>query len=652
MFSYTFGEEEPTLWRPPQVFPQRILDHVAAGGYIEAHNAMFELAIWYNILHKRSGLPMPTRWRDTMAVCAYRSLPMKLDLVGTVLDLDVQKDARGKQLIKLLTQPQKKPKLPVEKLTKKGVPTATYVRQLEKYQAWKEWIEDEDLMVEFGEYCKTDTKTERALRKRVGFLPVAEQEVWALDMIINKRGVAVDVEGIKAAISLMDNLEEHGTATLKHITNEKVTSGGEIDKILAFCAEHDEHLPDLTADTVEEWLERRDLPEVVRKVLELRQLLSKASAKKLQRMLDWMCEDGRIRGMLQYHGSGTGRWAGRGPQPQNFPRGDEEILKLGMEVLMDAIKLADINALGMFYGDDKIADAVASSLRGMFIAGPGKDFIVGDLSAIEARVAAWVSGEQWKLDAFAAIDRGEGYKGSADIYLATASGVYGYPCLTKETHKAERQTGKTCELAFGYQGGVGAWRKFDSSDKWTDEEIQEKKHAWRDAHPNLVEFWYEIEKAAVACVKHGRPTHYRTIGFEMVHDAAGRWLTIILPNKRRLWYFSPRLFTNDKGRLQLEYAGRDNKKAGVWNWHVRTYGGMLTENIVQAISRDIMVEGMFRLERAGYWIVLTVHDEIVSEVDIGFGSEEEFEAIMAQCPKWTPGLPLAVGTFRKRRYEK
>lgn len=647
------GDEKPRWWMPPMPFPQELIDHVKAGGVIEAHNAMFEYAIWYHLLYKREGIVMPTRWKDTMAVCAYKSLPLGLDKVGEVLNLSTQKDPRGKQLIKELCQPRKRPKEPKRTLTKKGELTAAAQRAVEKFEAWTEWDNDPLKLNELCDYCVNDVKTEKSLGLRIGELPDDEYRIWLLDMRINKRGVYLDVDGVKAAIQLMDEIGEDGTNALKAITNGAVETGGERDSIIKFCREHDVFLPDLQAETVEEYLEDQSLPPIVRKVLELRQLLSKASVKKLQRMLDWLCDDGRIRGMLQYHGSGTGRWAGRGPQPQNMPRGDEEITDRGMELLIDAIKLRNLGALGCFYGDENVAMALSSALRGMFIAAPGNVLNVGDFSAIEARVLAWVSGEQWKLDAFAAIDAGKGYKGSEDIYLATASTVYGYPCLTKKTHKSERQTGKTCELAFGYQGGLGAWRNFDSTDTWTDDEVHEKKFAWREGHPCTVAFWYEVEKAAVAAVKTGRATHYRNIGFEVVEDAAGKWFTIILPNKRRLWYYNPRLFKNDRGQDQLMYEGRDNKKAGVWNPCVVTYGGMLTENIVQAISRDLMVCAMVALENAGYPVILTVHDEVVCETPLDFGSEKEFKTIMeSSLPPWAAGLPISVGTFRKTRYEK
>lgn len=657
-FSWQIDGGPTKKWRPPQEFPQEILDHVANGGVIEAHNATFEYAVWYHVLTKRGGLPMPTRWKDTQAVCAYRSLPLKLADVGSVLRLKVQKSDRGKFLIKALCQPNKPMKEPKVSYTKKGELTAASQKSMDKFLGWRKWNNDPALLEELSDYCATDVDTEAELAERIGDLPDDEYKIWLMDQRINKRGVQLDIEAVEAAMALMMEIESAGAIALKSITNGYVDAGTKGEKIKEWCDQQDVWLPDLTADTVEKTLKRKDIPNDVRKVLELRQLLSKASSKKLQRMLEWVCDDGRIRGMLQYHGSGTGRWAGRGPQPQNMPRGDESITDMGMELLIDAIKLRDLVSLGVFYGKDKLADAISSALRGMFIAAPGKILTVGDLSAIEARVLAWVAGEQWKLDAFAGIDQGIGYNGSEDIYLATASSVYGYPCLTKKTHKKERQTGKTCELAFGYQGGVGAWRNFDDSDTWTDAQVDEKKVAWRKGHPNIVSFWYNIEDAAITCMVTGRPTMYRSIRFEKVRDAAGTWMNIILPNGRRLWYFNPRIVDvynekTKKTKQQIEYEGRDNKNGGVWSHHIRTYGGMLTENIVQAISRDIMVEAMIRLEKAGYPIVLTVHDEIVCETAAEYGSEAEFKALMeGPCPPWAKGLPLAVGTFRKTRYEK
>jgi len=633
--SYKIGNGRTGLWTPDLPFPQALIDLINSGViFFEAHNAQFERAIWINILNKQMGIPMPRRWKDTLAVCAYRALPLGLDQVGDALNLTTKKDPRGKFLIRKLCAPQK--------ITKNNT---------------SEWCDDFDLMQELYDYCVRDTDTEHGLGVTIGDLTDSEQKLWVLDQTINQRGVALDLEAINAAKLICNTIETTLNAELTKMTSGIVTKGSQRARIKQWLLDYAElDMPDMKADSIDIALENKGITPEARRVLQIRQMLSLASIKKLDSLLDWVCRDGRVRGLLQYHGAGTGRWAGRGPQPHNFPRGDEEIItknaRLGMSRLIKIIKTGDIAAMEVLYGDPM--NALSTALRGMFVAGSGKVMNVGDFSAIEARVLAWVAGEQWKLDAFAGIDRGEGYGGSQDIYLATASQVFGYPCLTKDTYKKERQVGKTCELAFGYQGGVNAWRKFDKSDKYNDSEVDEKKVAWRKKHPKVVQFWYAIEEAAVACVRTGFRSAYRNIAFEMVKDKSGKWLTCILPNGRRLWYFNPRIEEVHHSwgpKDQITYWGKDSKKGGKWG-PIQTYGGMLTENIVQAISRDIMAEAMIRLEIAKYPVILTVHDEIISETDPDFGSADEFEELMCVVPPWVKGCPISVECWREDRYRK
>lgn len=653
---YQINDGPVKIWWPflGEELPEDVRECVEKGYIFEAHNAGFERAIWRVIVCRDHFVDFPHTWADTMAACAYRSLPMDLDSVNRVLKLAQKKDKRGSYLISKLCKPQKWTK-------KERADGCTGTK----------WCEDPELLRELGEYCMQDVRAEKALGEAIRDLPEAEYDVWCMDQEINDLGVYIDIEAVEAADRIREDVERVLTERLRTITNNAVTSGGELEKIKDWCASQDFPLLDMQADTIEEYLDKNawnQPPDNVREVLRIRQTLSKASAKKLAKFKSMLCDNGRICGLLQYHGASTGRWAGRGLQPQNFPRPDEDLITLceevemaeGMEMIIDALRSGDHEYVDALYGDPM--NAIASALRGFIIAEPGNELYVADFSAIEARVLAWVAGEQWKLDAFAAIDRKEGYKGSEDIYLATASSVYGYPCLTKKTHKAERQTGKTCELAFGYQGGVGAWRKFDDSDKWSDEEVDEKKKAWRAAHSNIVAFWYEIEDTAVRAIQLRRPCRYRDIVFSVVESEVGDWLACKLPNGRCLWYYNPQLvqvqnpWTGPDGkrgwRWQVEYEGKDNKKGGAWG-RIRTYGGMLTENIVQAISRDLMVEAMFRVRKAGYPIILTIHDEIISERLIGGGgSVKEFFELMSVVPDWARGLPIAVAGYVGPRYMK
>lgn len=691
---YRFPGEPRFIWTPGVPFPQRLVEAAANDNYVfEAHNAQFERAIWIFQLLKKLGISMPKKWRDTMAVCAYRSLPLGLEDVGDVLSLLTKKDKRGKFLLSKLSQPQHP--------TKKNPETR---------------CRDLDLLDELYDYCGQDVDTEGALGDTIGDLPDSEQRVWVMDQTINQRGVMIDVEAVLAARWCVEQVSIQLMAEMKGLTGgESITyyhtkkdgtveeKSGELETakqtkiMLAWFEREGFSLPNLQAETVKNALKYygKTMPAKCRRMLEIRQQLAKASTAKLDKFLATVSSDGRVRGMLQYHGAGTGRWSGRGVQPQNFPRGNEDLfeaLAKGLpknaphvmheiiSVIKEAYNQKDYRIIELHLGD--VTDVVASALRGMFISAPGKVFYNADFSAIEARVTAWVSGEQWKLDAFAAIDRKEGYQGSEDIYLATASMVFGYPCLTKKTHKRERQVGKTCELAFGYMGGVNAWRNFDRKQEHeegfkSDLEIDGHKVDWRKAHPNVVETWYGLDNAAISAVEDWKrsPEHpaqtyangvkawrafsYRTIGYQVIEDKAGTWLICRLPSGRLLWYYNPDLGIDDVTRADgsiwrrkhVLYDGTDNKNGNMWTT-LRGYGGLWMENVVQAISRDLMVEAMVRLELAGYKIVLTVHDEVHCEVDEDFGSIDEFNRIMQIVPTWAEGLPVAADPWKDTRYHK
>ena len=647
------GIDEPVYtWRPRdgEPFPELLLQWIEAGYMFEAHQAQFEKAIFRYVVCPKYNVPMPEFWCDTQAACAYRALPLKLDAVTKVLDLGEKKDARGKLLIRKLCEPQK-----------------ISVKEAKAGVKFPKWNNDPALMTELDEYCAQDVVAEEGLGEAIRDLPPSEYEIWCLDQQINERGVFIDIAAVQAAASIVEKVELRLLKELATLTNGDITTANQLDRMQEWCAKRGWTFVDMTADTIKELVKRADIKEDkdVYRLLQLRQALGKVSVKKIAKLIGMRMEDGRVRGNLMYHGASTGRWSGRGVQMQNIPRGDEEVLQplvlkdqlkdaphLGMDLLIETILTGDDEVLELLYGD--AFNALSSAIRGFLIAAPGNELYVADFSAIEARVLAWVAGEQWKLDAFAGIDRGEGYKGSQDIYLATASGVYGYPCLTKKTHPAERHTGKTCELAFGYQGGVGAWRKFDDSDKWTDAEVDEKKKAWRAAHPRTEDLWEGLENAAGRAVETGLTCRYREISYGVVKSPVGNWLACVLPNGRCLWYYKPEVEKYEwygKTKYRVSYEGKDNKKGGAWG-RIDTYGGMLAENVVQAISRDIMVEAMFRVEEAGYPLILTVHDEVVCEVPFGTGNMQEFNRLVSVVPKWTPGLPIGVAGWHGTRYRK
>jgi DNA polymerase len=323
-----------------------------------------------------------------------------------------------------------------------------------------------------------------------------------------------------------------------------------------------------------------------------------------------------------------------------------------MDDLIAAIKTRDLETIHQVHVDP--LRAVADAQRGYLIAAPGKELIVSDFSAIQAVATAWLAGEQWKLDAFASIQRGEKYMGADDIYCATAAGILGR-LVTKKGDPEGRQVGKIAELAFGFEGGVNAWLGFDNSGHYAESEINDFKLGWRKKHPMTKRLWRELKTACAMAILHpGQRWTYRHISFETVVDAAGPWLTMILPSGRRIWYFNPHVECEDT-RWGPDYVitceGRDNKRGGRWST-VYLYGGLLTENAAMGIERDLLTPALFKLEAAGYPVVLTVYDEAVAEVPLGFGSQDEFDSIMRDPPEWAAGMPIATAGWRGTRYKK
>lgn len=643
---------ENKLWTPDLPFPQELIDHVNIGGIFEAHNAQFERAIWIKLLYPL-GIPVPRYWKDTLAACAYRGLPLALDEVGDILNLSIQKDKRGKFLIQKLCQPRK--------------PTKAELKIWEVNHPGEEmpvqWNEDPELLKELYQYCGTDVDTETALGDMVGDLPSTEQRLWVLDQVINQRGVQVDLEAVHAALKVVSDIEKILEKELFKLTNGEVTTGGQVARILKWINDNGFEVHNLQKDTLEDILSEVDmlgekfiLDPKIKRVLQIRQYLSRASTKKLSKILEFVCDDGRCRGMLQYHAAGTGRWAGRGPQPHNFPRGDKDILKSGIETIISSIKCIDTDLLTLLYGNPM--EAVATSLRGMFISAPDKKLRVADFSAIEARIVMWMANQEDALEAFRKYDRKEG----PAIYCLMAEQLYKRP-IDKNKDPKEYLLGKITILGAGYQMGpaklrIQAWKDYKVRlDEVTSEFLIQ---GYRSTNSNVKYMWYGVEDAAITAVLNpGKIVSYSKIAYQTVDDAAGRWLTCILPNGRRIWYHRPEVqevhvtYKDGTTRLkkQLWYWGRDNKKGGVWA-AITTYGGMLVENFTQAIARDLMAEAMLRVEKAGYSVILTVHDEIVSETAPEFGSLKDFTNLITIVPEWAERLPISAESWEGNRYKK
>jgi DNA polymerase len=366
----------------------------------------------------------------------------------------------------------------------------------------------------------------------------------------------------------------------------------------------------------------------VRDVLKVRQTLGKASTSKYQAMQNLAGHDNRARGVFSYHGAQTGRWAGRGFQPQNLPRPAFN----DADTCVQLFDQRDPELLEMLYGDPMAA--LSSTLRSMIVPAQGNRLMVVDFNAIEARVLAWLAGEQEPLDVFAT---------GQCIYCHAATSIYGRTITKKD--KEERQIGKVAVLALGYQGGVGAFQTMAAAYRVEieDELADQIKVKWRKANKNIVRFWYALEEAANNAVKHrGHAFDAGPITFK----CHGDFLFAKLPSGRRLAYYQPRLGNNG-----LEFWGTDSRLGGRWA-KLDTYGGKLAENITQAVARDLLADAMLRVEAKGYPVVMHVHDEIVSEVPKDFGSLAEFEQLICQMPDWATGLPMAVEGFECERYRK
>ena len=628
------GQWCPGLGDDPYAMPAELREAVEGGAPVEAHNVAFERSIWENVLVPRHGwvLPRDDQWRDTMAVACYYALPASLDRLASVLGF-VGKDSEGARLI--------------SRYSKLHLKTA------------RREIPEDDLR-KFVAYCLQDVRIEQSVSDFLGDLPARELPVFQLDMESNRRGLFLDLAGIRAASRVVDRRAAEIEVEFGRLTGLR---SSQRQKVLDWLRENGlPELPDLRADTLEELLEDDADPPLpqgpARRAVELRLAISKASTKKLDAMARQVGRDGRARWQTRYHGAVTGRNTGSGFQPLNLTRGWE---KVNPEQLVRDIYHGDPAWLDAVYGD--AMEAVSKASRHWIMAEPGNKLLAGDFSSIEAVVLACLAGEDWKIDLFRS--RGDPYVAFASRALNRTVLPKSDPNCTAQDLADRQRVGKPGELAFGYQGALNAWLKFDSSGTHSDEKIIEFCRAWREQHSMVVQFWRELEREAVAAVVNpGAETGYRQIGFERVDE----WLTMILPDGKRLWYWRPELRSvmpqwhrpadkedcaagtcDCEPRPQLTYMAQ---KSGQWR-RVSTYGGKLTENCVQAVSRQILAAARFRARDAGYPEILTVYDEIVAEVPENFGSAREFEEIMSVCPgPWADGWPIRVEAWEGKRYKK
>lgn len=588
--------------------------------YVTAHNTAFDRKVMDG-----QGVVIPVeRWEDTMVQAFSLGLPGSLDALGRALHLPeaTQKLKTGKQLISRFCKPAPKNH------------KADRYDKLTHPEEWKMFIE----------YGLNDINAMRECARRMPRwnLTTKERDIWLMDQAINELGVRVDLRFVKKAVQLAEATQAQVTEDLQHETWGAVEKHTKSAAIKTYCEEHGIKMPDLTKETVTEYL-KGDLPPTVRRVLQLRQEANKATVSKYIRMGAMTGADGRLRGGTQYGGAKrTLRWAGRGVQLHNLARPD---WWLDQDLAADALMNGTVDVL---YPDP--LDVVKGLVRGAFVPAKGCEFHVSDLSNIEGRVSAWVADEAWKVEAFRAFDRGEG----PDIYKATYAASFGKN--VEDVTKDDRQIGKVQELAGGYQGWVGAWETFSKAyglDMMPEDEICEIMGNWRNAHPQIKNIWASLERGFYEAVEN--PGNAYKVGKHLAfrYYPKQKILLVKLPSGRYVPYLNPKIGISKrhgKPKYDLSYMGDDDK--GRWV-RIDTYGGKLLENIVQALSRDILAEAMLRMHRKGFKIVLHVHDEVVVEsVKNSPITLDVINDILGQSPEWAKDLPLAAAGFTSNRYRK
>lgn len=639
LFAYALDNAPVRLWdcmADPDM-PDDLARHLADPDVVlVAHNAQFDRWVIEHVLRIRPAL---TRWRCTMAKAYTVGLPGKLEQLGAALGLadDLQKLREGARLIRLFSVPQR-PRIRRRQDETQEEFEARYAEQTTRATA-ETHPEDWE---RFREYAIRDVESLREIDRRLPGWNYQGEELalWHLDQKINDRGLPVDLKLARLAAKLCDAEQDRLNAELSEITDGAVMSHSRRDAVMAWIRSRGVDITGYTKADVSGLLERPDLPADVRRVLEIRQEAGRTSTAKyvaFARVTD--PEDRRIRGAFQYAGaSRTMRWAGRMVQPQNFPRPTIDDTDTAAEAVLNG-------TAELLY--DNLMEVGASVVRSVIAAPKGRTLVAGDYSNIEGRVLAWLAGEEWKLQAFRDFDAGIGH----DIYKQAYSRTFGVP--VESVTADQRQVGKVEELAFGYQGSVGAFRQFGDAfgvgKDMTDEEILVFVRGWRQGHPATVSWWYELEEAAVRAVRNpGKAFRARKVVYKVQRYGKNVWLLCRLPSGRFLTYYAPRL-THD-GCLQ--YEGLDQKTR---RWVVEdSYGGKLAENCTQAVARDLMAANMPHVERAGFEIIGTVHDEIITEVPEGSPTHgaADLERAMTFIPPWAEGMPLVAGAYTSRRYRK
>jgi DNA polymerase len=694
---------------------------IARGGLVEAHNAFFEQSVWRNICMERLGWPeVPQgQWRCSAMKASAHSLPRSLGGACEALGLDVQKDGEGRRLMLKLSKPRKprKSELAAKQMWHDMVAAgddreAECLEDLRRmgydpeHDLW--WHDDPADLQGLYSYCRTDVDSEHGLSEVLPDPSQLELRIWQMDQRTNLRGVLADVRLAKAALRLVRRVTDQLNAELASILGDPDVRATNRAAIRRWLADRGVHLSDTQGKTLDEWLKKEDFraekPHCHR-VIQIVREVNRTSTAKYKSCLAMASEaDGRMRDLMLYHGASTGRWSGKGLQPHNFPRGDVK----DVEQLCDVLLSEDVAYIRALYGE--VIKALSDALRGLIVASEGKDLMVADYAAIEARVIAWLAHEEEALDVF---------RSGKCIYMDMATSIYGYLVHDKKKQADERQMGKQAILGLGFGMGFVTFlltcRKYDITftreqarrivgDRWEEleqymefyffperkptcqnpaamrkvgagrrnrltkaglelkqvvHELILMKHivdAYRAKYQGVAAMWEAVEAAAVEAVQNpGRlvRSHLGRCAFRV----EGRFLKCYLPSGRPLYYCDPRIV------YRTPPWGGDDKKPVILfmgvnpvtkQWSVQdTYGGKLVENITQATARDLMAEAMLLADDSLiYDVILSVHDELIAEVEVGIGSVEEFEELMSTTPEWADGCPVKAEGWRGPRYRK
>lgn len=608
------------LWQMGEPMPAVFQQAINEQWEIWAHNAQFEREIWLGVATRKYRWPAPKfdQWVCTAAAAAAMALPRDLDGAAAALGVQERKDALGHRLMMQVSQPRK-----------------------QDVHGNIVWWEDAIRLGRLYEYCKQDIRVELQVGHRTRPLPPTERRIWLLDQKINARGVRVDKEGVYAAQWAVRRVTDKYNTRLRELTHGAiggVTNNADFVKWL--------NANGVATDTVNKlavqgFMGRIDLPPVVRGVLQIRIEAAKTSNAKLKQFEERISADGRMRDNLMYHGANTGRWAGRGAQLQNLPRTSID----DVDWVIRALKNRRIDSIEMIYGPP--LDVISKCLRAFLIPDPGRKFIASDFSAIEARITAWAAGQDDLVRAFANNEK---------IYERQAASIFRMKIDDIGKSSVERQVGKATVLGAGF--GMGKDRflleleKLQLPDDWDLPELAERSiTAFRTDNDRIVSLWRELEKAAISAVMSPGTTH--SAG-PVSYFVKGGVLWCRLPSGRLLSYVRP--------SIEMKRTPWGEMKPALHYWAVDsvtrkwvkqdTYGGALCENIAQAIARDLMAEGMLRLEATGLPVVLTVHDEIVVEPLASVSSAKEVDDILSVVPPWASGLPLKAEGWEGDRYRK